>query len=214
MRSAIVAAIAALAVAGCGSGGRQDAAEPGGNFPVQVTNATFPAAQRLAEHTNLVISVRNVGKQTIPNLAVTICNTTCAYPAPVGEGTSVSAFAQYLNQSGVASHSRPVWVVERPPGVCRYSCLNGGAGANVSADANTWQGGRLGPGQTATFKWKLTAVAPGRFVVAWEVAAGIYGKAKAVLADGSVPRGSFAVNIAHAPAKSYVNDKGQVVQGQ
>ena len=213
-KSAIVAGIAAFAVAACGGGSPQDAAEPSGQFPVQVTSASFPASQRLAQHTHLVISIRNIGRQTIPNLAVTICNTTCAYPAPVGEGTSVAAFAQYLNQSGLASHSRPVWVVDRPPGVCGYSCANGGAGADVSADANTWQGGSLKPGQTATFNWALTAVAPGKFVVAWEVAAGIYGKAKAILSNGSPPRGRFAVNIAHAPAQSYVNDKGQVVQGQ
>ena len=172
---------------GCGSGGRQDANEPSGKFPVEVTTATFPTAQRLAQHTKMVISVRNVGNKTIPNLAVTICNTTCAYPAPVGEGTSVAAFAQYLNETGVASHSRPVWVVDQPPGPCSFSCINGGAGADVSADANTWQAGRLRPGHTATFQWALTAVASGKFVVAWEVAAGIYGKAKAILSNGGHP---------------------------
>jgi hypothetical protein len=205
---------AALIVAGCGSGGRQDTKEPAGKFPVQVTSATFPSSQRLAEHTRLVISVRNVGTRTIPNLAVTICNTTCRYPAPVGQGTSVAAFARYLRMPGVASHSRPVWVVERPPGHCAYSCANGGAGSDVSADANTWQGGALKPGATATFAWGLTAVAAGKYVVAWEVAAGIYGKAKAILPDGSRPGGTFAVNIAHAPAQSFVNDAGKVVQGQ
>jgi hypothetical protein len=205
---------AALALAGCGSGSRQDAGEPAGNFPVQVTSASFPNSQRLAQHSRLVISVRNAGNKTIPNLAITICNTTCAYPAPVGEGTSVAAFAQYLNTPGLASHSRPVWVIDRPPGRCAYSCVNGGPGSDVSADANTWQGGALKPGATATFSWGVTAVAAGTHVVAWEVAAGIYGKAKAVLANGSAPQGTFAVNIHRAPAQSYVNDAGQVVQGQ
>lgn len=205
---------AALALAGCGSGSRQDVNEPTGKFPVQVTSATFPSSQRLAQHTHLVISVRNAGTKTIPNVAVSICNTTCAYPAPVGEGTSVASFAQYLNMPGLASHSRPVWVVERPPGVCNYSCANGGLGSDVSADANTWQGGPLKPGATATFDWGLTTVASGHFVVAWEIAAGIYGKAKAVLPNGAAPQGTFAVNIAHAPAQSYVNDAGKVVQRQ
>src|ERR1019366_824628 len=118
-RSTIVAGLAAaLALAGCGSGSRQDVNQPTGKFPVQVTSATFPSSQRLAQHTHLVLSVRNAGNKTIPDVAVSICNTTCGYPAPVGEGTSVSAFAQYLNMPGVASHSRPVWVVERPPGAC------------------------------------------------------------------------------------------------
>jgi hypothetical protein len=211
-RSGIGAGVAvALAVAGCG-GAQQDANAPSGSFPVQVTAATFPGAQRLAEHTHLVISVRNVGNRTIPNLAVTICNTTCTYPAPAGEGTSVAAFAQYLNQPGLANHSRPVWIVDRPPGGCGYSCVNGGAGADVSEDANTWQGGQVKPGATKTFNWALTAVAPGRFVVAWEIAADIYGT-KAVLANGTAPRGTFSVNVAQAPAQSYVNDNGQVVQG-
>ena len=87
----IVAAIAALVLAGCGAA-RQDTTEPSGNFPVQVVNASFPPSQRLAEHTHLVITVRNVGSRPIPNLTVTICNVTCAYPAPAGEGTSVAAF--------------------------------------------------------------------------------------------------------------------------
>lgn len=181
---------------------------------MQVTAATFPASQRLAQHTHMVISVRNAGTKTIPNLAVTICNTTCGYPAAVGQGTSVAAFAQYLDQPGLASHSRPVWVVDKPPGLCGYSCVNGGAGADVSADANTWQSGQLKPGATETFNWRLTAVASGKFVVAWEIAADIYGKAKAVLPNGSLPQGTFDVNVAQAPAQSYVNAKGQVVQGQ
>lgn len=212
--SAVVAGLAAAVVlAGCGSGSRQDVNEPTGNFPVQVTTASFPGFQRLAQHTHLVISVRNSGSKTIPNLAVTICNTTCTYPAPVGQGTSVAAFAQYLNQPGLASHSRPVWIVDRPPGASGYSSANGGAGGDTSAAANTWQGGPLKPGASRTFNWSVTAVASGKFVVAWELAAGIYGKAKAVLSDGSTPSGKFAVIVAHAPAHSYVNDAGQVVQG-
>jgi len=211
-RSAFVVGVA-LAATGCGGGQRQDVNEPSGNFPVQVAAVSFPSFQRLAQHTHLVISVRNVGHKTIPNLAVTICNTTCTYPAPVGEGTSVAAFAQYLNQPGLASHSRPVWVVERPPGPCHYSCQNGGAGSYVSVAANTWQAGQVKPGGTATFKWTLTAVASGKFVVAWQIAAGIHGKAKAVLPNGATPKGTFNVHIAQAPAQSYVNDQGQVVLG-
>ena len=84
----ICGALAALVLAGCGGGQRQDASEPSGNFPVTVTTATFPANQRLSEHAHLVLAIRNAGGKTIPNIAVTICNVTCAYPAPPGEGTS------------------------------------------------------------------------------------------------------------------------------
>jgi hypothetical protein len=213
----VAALAAALAITGCGSGARQDANEPSGKFRVEVASATFPPSQHLAQHTRLTLSVRNVGNRTIPNLVATICNTTCTYPAPPHEGTSVAAFAQYLDTPGIASHSRPVWVIEKPPGSCQgasgYSCSNGGAGADVSADANTWAGGSLKPGAMKTFSWALTAVAAGKFVVAWEIGASLYGgKAKAVLADGTIPSGTFAVNVAQAPAQAYVNDAGQIVQ--
>jgi hypothetical protein len=234
----IVAALAAFTLVGCGAA-RQDVTEPKGSFAVQVLNASFPASQRLSEHTHLVITVRNAGNRPIPNLTVTICNVTCRYPAPIGEGTSVAAFSECVGptppagnptapgtclaaaqQQGQANHSRPVWVVDKPPGKCGYSCINGGAGADATADPNSWQrGSPLAPGATATFDWAVTAVAPGTFTVAWEIAAGQYGKAKAVVASGSgpcgkTPCGTFPVTIRPAPSQSYVNDAGQVVQTQ
>lgn len=229
-----LAAFALAALVGCG-GARQDAKEPTGSFPVQVTAASFPASQQLSEHTHLVITVRNAGTKAIPDLTVTICNVTCQYPAPPGEGTSVAPFAQCVGpagaqcletaqQEGEANISSPVWIVDRPPGKCQgpngYSCEQGGAGADATADSNSWQrGSPLPPGATATFDWAVTAVAPGKFVVAWELAAGQYGKAKAVIASGTspcgrTPCGTFPVTISHAPAQSYVNDAGQVVQTQ
>jgi hypothetical protein len=209
---------AVLAAAGCGGGSPQNANAPSGRFPVQVT-ASFPASQRLAQHTRLVVTVHNAGSKPIPDVSVTICNVTCTYPAPVGEGTSVRAFSAYLNMSGVANHSRPVWVVERPPGSCKgatgYSCSNGGAGAATSTASNTWQrGSPLKPGGTAVFRWSVVAVAPGRYTVAYEVSGDLYGNAKAVLSDGSIPRGTLPVTIARAPAQTYVNDAGQIVKQQ
>src|SRR5512132_2591568 len=58
-------------VASCG-GARQDANEPEGNFPVQVVSANFPSKQKLAQNTNLTLSVANTGDKTIPDLAITI----------------------------------------------------------------------------------------------------------------------------------------------
>jgi len=214
---AICGLVAALVLAGCGGGARQDASEPNGKFPVAVSAATFPASQRLSEHTHLVLAVRNTGRKTIPNIAVTICNVTCAYPAPPGEGTDAAAFAQDLGQTGLANPSRPVWVVDRPPGACNAGCQPGSAdgsgspGGAVTAYANTWALGALPAGHTARFDWSVTAVAPGRRVVAWEVAAGLNGKAKAVTSSGSLPHGTFAVTIHNAPSESYVNNNGQIV---
>jgi hypothetical protein len=212
---------AAVTLSACGSGAPQDVKAPSGNFPVS-TQASFPTKQRLAQNTRLTIVVHNTGSKPIPNVAVTICNGTCAYPAPVGEGTSVEAFAHYLNMPGLAYHSRPVWVINHPPGACPpkfpatgqgYSCANGGPGSFFTVDANTWAGGPVQPGGKREFTWDVTAVVPGTFTVAWRVAAGIYGKAKAVLSDGSMPHGAFKVTIARPPAQSHVNDNGRIVPG-
>lgn len=209
--SVAVIAVSSVALSACGGGSPQDANAPSGRFPVAVTAATFPVRQTLAQHTRLTIAVRNAGHRTIPNVAVTICNGTCRYPAPKGEGTSVAPFGQYLNTPGLAYHSRPVWIIDRPPGPCGYSCQQGGAGSYFTYAANTWAAGSLKPGATATFTWGLTAVAPGQHVVAWQVSADIFGKAHAVLADGSLPHGTFAVSISRAPAQSYVSNSGKVV---
>jgi hypothetical protein len=210
----MVVAAAAASLSACGGGTPQDVHEQTGNFPVQIRTASFPGKQQLAQRTRLVISIQNTGSKTIPNLAVTICNVTCTYPAPAGQGTSVQPFAHSLNMPGLAYQSRPVWVVDKPPGVCGYSCAAGGRGTDYTVDANTWAYGQLNPGATATFTWGVTAVTPGTFTVAWQIAAGINGKAKAVLANGSTPHGAFTVRIARAPAQSYVNDGGAIVQSR
>jgi hypothetical protein len=202
---------AALAVAACGSGGaRQDAAEPKGNFPVAVATASFPASQSLSEHTSLTIAVRNAGTKPIPDIAVTICNVTCAAHAPAGEGTSAAPFGQDVTQPYLANPSRSVWIVDRPPGPCAYSCQGGGRGGAVTADPNTWALGRLAPGHTARFEWGVTAVTPGTHVIAWQVAAGLNGKARAT-ANGALPQGTFTVKISQAPPQTYVNNNGQIV---
>jgi hypothetical protein len=213
----ICGVLAALLLGACGGGQRQDATEPNGKFTVQITTARFPASQRLSEHAHLVLAVHNVSGKTLPDVAVTICNVTCRYPAPPGEGTSAAAFSENLHMAGLAHRSRPVWVVDQPPGACNVGCSAnspsgaGSTGGAVTAYANTWALGRLPPGRTAKFEWAVTAVKPGRHVVAWEVAAGLNGKAKAVLSDGSLPHGTFTVVIHNAPAQTYVNNNGQIV---
>jgi hypothetical protein len=206
--------VASLVITACGSGGaRQNATEPRGKFPVAVDAASFPTAQTLSQHTQLTIAVRNSGSKTIPDIAVTICNVSCAYPALTEQGTSAQAFSQDVNAKYLANASRPVWVVDRPPGPCGYSCENGGQGTAVTAYSNTWALGPLHPGKTVRFDWKVTAVSPGRHVVAWEVAAGLNGQAHAVLSNGSLPHGAFAVTVSAKPARTYVNNSGQIVTG-
>jgi hypothetical protein len=207
----IVAGIAAsLMLGACGGQPRQDASEPSGTFPVAVTTATFPASQRLAQHTHLVIAVRNIGHQAIPNIAVTITDPK--------RGTSVQAFQQYLSMPGLASHSRPVWVIDQAPepagAGCGYSCTSGGSGGAVIAYANTWALGSLAPGATATFRWALTAVASGTHAIQYEVAAGLNGKAKARLSGGGIPKQTLTIRISSRPAQAYVNNSGQVVSAR
>lgn len=195
-----------MVVAACGSQ-TQAASEPKGNFTVSPT-ASFPSSQKLSEHTKLVIRVTNRGHKTIPDVGVTITDGT---PSHRDLGTQVQAFSYKLDMSNVASHSRPVWIVDQAPGPCDYSCRTGGPGGAVTAFSNTWALGRLKPGKTATFAWHLTAVQPGAWVVNWRVNAGLYGNAKAVLAGGGIPRGSFTVHISQTPQQSYVNNSGQIV---
>lgn len=198
---------ASVAMSACGGGSRQDAKEPKATFPVEIAQASFPTSQTLSQHTHLVIAVRNSGSRTIPDVAVTI--TDPRY------GTTVQAFGRYLNQPGLASHSRPVWIVDRSPepgGTCAYSCESGGPGGAVSAYANTWALGALRPGQTVKFDWALTAIQPGKYVVQYQVAAGLNGKAKARLSGGGIPKGTFHVTITSKPQQSYVTGSGQVVK--
>ena len=55
-----VALLCALAMAGCG-GERQDAEAPSGQFDLDVTDASFPAKQKIAEASTLTLQVENTG---------------------------------------------------------------------------------------------------------------------------------------------------------
>lgn len=196
----------AVILGACGGGQRQDVSEPRGSFPVAVSAARFPASQRLAEHTHLIISVRNAGQKTIPDIAVTILDPR--------NGTAAQPFSQDITGGTgerLASRSRPIWIVDRPPGPCRYSCRQGGLGSAVTAYSNTWALGELRPGRTATFEWGLTAVKSGHYTVEYQVAAGLNGKARATDSHGAQPTGRFVVDVRRQPRGAYVNDAGQVV---
>ncbi len=205
------ALLVAVLIGACSQGPRQDINEPSGNFPVQITQAVFPASQTISQHTTMMIKVRNAGKRPIPDVNVTVCNVTCEFPAPAGQGTTSVIFANNSGQSFLAHPELPVWVVDKPPGLCGYSCEAGGAGADATSYDNNWAAGQLFPGDTATFRWGVTAMSAGRHVVAYSIAAGLNGKAKAVLAGGGKPEGTFTVSISQKPAQSYVTDSGQIV---
>jgi hypothetical protein len=180
----IVASVAAVTVAGCGGGKRQDADEPSGTFQVDVVNASFPAKQHLAKPERFVIAVRNSGNRTLPNVAVT-----------------VSSFAARSEQAGLADPERAVWVIDSSP--------RGGD----TAYTNTWALGRLAPGQTRRFVWRVTAVQAGTHTVKWQVAAGLNGKAKATLSGNRAPAGSVTVDVSDKPGQAHVDpETGKVVR--
>ena len=206
-RRVIAGAVLATAglIAGCGSG-EQNAGEPHGQFPVAISSS-FPSSQRLAEQTSFLVRIKNVGRRVIPDVAVTVLNPRY--------GTSAQAFGTLISAHGsgqpiLATRSRPVWIVNQEPGRCGFSCRSRGPGGAATAYSNTWALGRLRPGHTAVFRWKLTAVQAGAYTVEYEVAAGLNGYAKAVLRDSAPARGHFDVRISSAPPNVVVQSNGKV----
>ena len=189
-----MALLAAVLVAGCGSGPRQDAGEPSGSYKLEVTGARFPASQSIAQTALMVVRVRNTDSKAAPNVAVTVETD----PQKAGDGTV--AFGQRVDDNRLADPARPVWIVNEGP--------KGGD----SAATNTWALGRLGAGETRTFTWKVTAVEPGSYTLRYRVSPGLAGKAK--LAAGGRTDGLFKVTIDDKPVPARVNDKGQVVRGE
>ena len=185
-RTFALAGVAAAALAGCGGGesARQDADEPSGTWTVDVVEAEFPSSQRLSQEATMRIRVRNREDRALPNVAVT-----------------VDSFSQRSEQAGLADPERPIWIIDDGP--------RGG----VTAYTNTWALGRMGPGQTKTFEWKVTPVEAGEYRVKYRVAAGLDGKAKARLAGGEVPAGTFNVSVSREPSQSRVDpDSGEVIR--
>ncbi len=213
-RGAAFAAFAGIAVAlsGCGGAGgstgtgadRQSRA--GAAFPVQIASASLPSSQHLAQIVQLVIAVRNIGTRTLPNVALTITDPPW--------GTAAAAFSSLIAaQSGLASRSRPIWIIDRPPGPCAYSCGAERPGGAATAYSNTWALGPLAPGRLATFAWTLTAVEPGTYTVDYRVAAQLRPGPPVVLPGGRRAAGQFRVKISTQPRQEYVNASGQVVYG-
>jgi hypothetical protein len=194
LRSATAAgSAAALAIAllagGCGGGERQDANDADGSYRVTVT-PSFPARQALADESELRLVVRNDSGKRIPNLSATI--------EMAGDGDQAQAFARLDQSTGLASRSRPVWIVDQSPGLTAY--------------ADTWAYGPLEPGRTATLDWRVSAISSGRFRVRWRLSGSLGGRARVVQSDGGQAQGSFDVEIGRKPAQARVGADGQVIR--
>ena len=182
--AAPVAAVAALGLGGCGDEPRQGADETPGTYRLSIVRASFPARQRLARPARLVIEVRNLGRATVPNLAV-----------------SVSSFGARSDRPDLSDAQRPVWVVDRPPA------------GSATAYTDTWALGPLPKGATKRFVWRLTPVRTGTHRVRFRLAAGLTGRAKAVLAGDRAPERELTVRISSRPADARVDpETGAVVR--
>jgi hypothetical protein len=192
-------AVAGLAVlAGCG-GERQDENEPSGEFPVEVLGATFPEDQKLAQSSNLVITVRNAGDETIPNIGVTV------------DGFNY----RKKDVADLADPERPVFAINgMPVQIAGFPESKDDAARGCdTAYVNTWACGPLRPGREKRFRWSVTAVRAGRFKLDWRVNAGLDGNAKAVEAGvgDEPPTGSFSGTISRQAPDVRVADDGKTV---
>jgi hypothetical protein len=194
-----VLAVAGLTVlAGCG-GERQDENEPSGDFAVEVVSAQFPSEQKLAKSSALVITVRNAGDTTIPNI-----------------GATVDGFDYSREDSSLADQSRPVFAFDGVPvQIAGFPEAKDATPRGCdTAYVNTWACGPLKAGERKTMRWQVTAVKAGPYEVAWRINAGLHGNAKAIAAGGGeAPRGSFAGTISDEAPESRVADDGKTVVG-
>lgn len=195
-------ATSAWAFSACGSGERQDANEPSGEFEVEVTRSDFPAKQRLAQTSNLVLGVENTGNETLPELAFNVFT---------DKGVADGSFSIRSDQRGLANPNRPVWILEN-----KYPRFVGepapeGLSPGVRAQTNTYGFGPLEPGETKEVIWRVTPVKPGSYTLNYIVAAGLDGNAKAVTPSGDEVKGQFVVRITDKPPQARVDDNGNVV---
>jgi hypothetical protein len=195
-RSAVVLGAGALLVAGCGGEKRQDENERAGNYRLEVVEATFPARQKLAKRSDLVIRVRNAGDQTVPNVAVT-----------------VNGLYKRRQSPELADPNRPVFVING-----RSADIGGVPEAKEAAPlgcdtayVSTWACGPLKAGAEKAFRWSVTAVEAGDYTISYRVAAGLDRQAKAVAAGGSSLSGRFTGKISDTAPETRVADDGKTV---
>jgi hypothetical protein len=196
-RSVTALCVVAVGVAGCGGGERQDENEPEGNFPVEVVEAKFPEDQKLAKSSELVVTLRNAGRETIPNIALT-----------------VDGLDEQKQDADLADPSRPVFAINGVQvEIAGFPEAKDASPRGCdTAFVNTWACGPLKPNEQKTFRWSVTAVRAGEFNIDWRVAAGLDGKAKAVAAGGGpAPRGQFSGTISDEAPDVRVADDGKTI---
>jgi hypothetical protein len=198
-----IAALAMAALLAACGGSSSDSNQKAGEYEVKVTSASFPPKQFVGQTSLLKIDATNSGENTVPDLTVTV-NIEGKY----GEAARIP-FAVHDPQPGLANGDRPVWVL-----AATYPRLEGSSspgGAETSAP-KTYAFGEVKPGKTVEAVWKLSAVRPGKYTVAYEINAGLDSETKAVTAGGSPPGGTFVATITTALPETEVNPAGEIVE--
>jgi len=218
----IATVTAAVALTACGGGQRQDVTEPSGNFPVQVTKAKFPNHQKLSRTGDLELSIKNVGADAVPNLAVTI--NTVAEGTPnlkspaTSTGSGQGSFNIRVDEPNLASQFRPVWILEEgypklvPPGGSLKQLGKAPTAGAAAAQTDTFQFGSVKPDDSKDIAWRVTPVRAGTYTIHYEVAASLTGKSKAVTGDGSPVKGEFVVTISSKPPQTCVTGTGKITK--
>jgi prepilin-type processing-associated H-X9-DG protein len=221
-------------LAACGdvpTGGPQDTDEPRGNYEVAV-DASFDPAQKLAKRSTMTIVVRNLSGEVIPNVNVTLGEN---QNNGRGDDTErIGDFYRRKDDENQSDPNRPQFVVNKapidfvrdqttrdrpnPPDTRRFELerkfdkdadvVQGEVIKDTGDDptyVDTYELGRLDPGQSRRFRWNITAVEAGPYEIRWRVQAGLDGLAKAVLPGGRVPRGRFVGVVSSGPPSANVN---------
>jgi hypothetical protein len=197
-------AVLAMAVllAACG-GSSSDSNEKAGNYEVKVTDASFPSHQFIGQTALMEIDVKNTGKKMVPALTVTV-----NVEGKEG-GAAQIPFAIHDPQAGLAGPDRPVWVLS-----ATYPRRNGSSapGGAQSSNARTYSFGPLKPGKSVEAVWKLSAVRAGKYILGYEIEAGLTGQAKAKTSSGARPGGTFVTEISTELPETEVNGAGEIVE--
>lgn len=201
------ATAAALLLSACGGDTLSQADnEPKGDFPVKVVASKFPTSQRLAQTSDLILGVKNIGDEPLPELAFTI-----ETDDGEGSGGADGSFNIRLEDPNLADPNRPVWILENKFPREVGSEPPKGPSATVRAQTNTFGFGSLEPGETTKLVWRVTPVQPGTYTLSYVASAGLDGNAKAVTKDGGEVKGEFVVTITNKPPKATVDTAGNVV---
>ena len=141
-----LSAAAVVVGAGCGESANLAGPAADGTYRVSVEQLTFPKGQKLAVPAEMRMTVRNVGREAIPNLAITM-----------------DGFTTRSTQRGMADPRIPTWVVTNPP-------LTG-----TTAYTNTWAFGELKAGRAREIIWSVVPVRSGAQTLRYQINGGLGG---------------------------------------